>query len=327
MDKYSTLTREELLAISQEQQKEIDELKAEIERMRTPPPNDWHSWMDALLHIMLYPHKSVKIWSEAKLGVQPPRADFVVVNEDKLVDLGFEIFDIFREHNIIEFKSPDDELSVFTICKGIGYVEFYIYVMHENGIDVNLDQVTLTFVRDARPDKLLKELADYVEEGSIEGIYYIKNWSAPDFPIQIIHSAVLKGDKYAGLRVISDDPSVDDIGEMFTIRQYQPVLQHIHLQHIVHIHNETLADTSKKHVATMHVCFQCLEHLRQIHAHFTLQFVGQHDIGIVAIGFKINDVRHIQTKQFVAGIEINQVLLHGSLFLKMMLYCCKYNKK
>ena len=205
----------ELLAIIDEKDKEIDRLKAEIEQYKNPPPNDWHSWIDSLLNIYLHQFESVTIQSEAKLGVQPPRADFVIVNDDQHVDLLLEIFDIFREHNIIEFKSPDDELSLFTLRKGIGYAQFYIYVMHEKGIDIKPDQVTLTFIRDRKPNKLLKELGDHVEPGPVEGIYYI-NWGA-DFPIQIIHSAALKGEKYVGLRTISDDPSIEDIAEMFKL--------------------------------------------------------------------------------------------------------------
>ena len=222
------LSLDEMLSIIEEQKKKIEYLEAETGQIRTSPPSDWHSWIDIVLHMFLHGYKSVKIHSELKLGVQPPRTDFVVVNEDQHVDLELEIFDIFREHNIIEFKSPGDELSIYTICKGIGYVGFYIYVMHRKGIDVDLNQVTLTFVRDTRPDKLLRELADHIEEGPVKGIYYIKNWEIK-YPIQIIHSAALKGEKYAGLRVISNDPSVEDIGEMFkqSSNESDPVIREL----------------------------------------------------------------------------------------------------
>ena len=41
-DDYESLTREELISILREQDK------------NKQPPNDWHSWMDTLLHIMLH---------------------------------------------------------------------------------------------------------------------------------------------------------------------------------------------------------------------------------------------------------------------------------
>ena len=60
--------------IIEEQQRQIEELEAELNKYKNPPPNDWHSLMDAQLHIMLqkyYP--DVDILREFVLGVQPPR--------------------------------------------------------------------------------------------------------------------------------------------------------------------------------------------------------------------------------------------------------------
>lgn len=76
---------------------------------------------------------------------------------------------------------------------------------------------------------------------------------------------------------------------MFTIRQDQTVLQHVHLHDIVHIDDKPLADAGEKHIMSGQARFQGLEHLRQVHAHLALQLVGQHDIGIVAVGFEIHD--------------------------------------
>ena len=212
MDKYSTLTREELLAISQELQKEVDELKAEIEKMRTPPPNDWHSWMDALLHIMLqkyYP--DVDIQREFVLGVQPQRADFIVLRK-KLIDLKFMIFAIFRKYNIVEFKSPSDELSIEVLWKAVGYTGSYIYFMKDKEA-VSDDEVTLTLIRAAKPVKLFRELDGNVEQVE-HGIYYIKNWKV-NFPIQIIVTKELQGDEYAGIRAITKDPKEADVKKIF----------------------------------------------------------------------------------------------------------------
>ena len=42
------------------------------------------------------------------LGAQPPRADFVVVKDEDIIDLGLGVFKGFRRRNILEFKSPDE---------------------------------------------------------------------------------------------------------------------------------------------------------------------------------------------------------------------------
>ena len=67
---------------------------------------------------------------------------------------------------------------------------------------------------------------------------------------------------------------VEGIGEMFTIRQDQTVLQHVHLHDIVHIDDKPLADAGEKHIMSGQARFQGLEHLRQVHAHLALQLVG-----------------------------------------------------
>lgn len=76
--------------------------------------------------ILLNKFDSVDVDREVMLGIQAPRADFIVVNEDKSVDLGLKIFSLFDKHNVAEFKSPDDALNMFTLWKGIGYVGFYL---------------------------------------------------------------------------------------------------------------------------------------------------------------------------------------------------------
>ena len=84
---------------------------------------------------------------ECGLDNQPPRADFLVLMENEIVDLGLEIFRNFREHNLIEFKLPDDALDEGVLWKCVGYVGFYISL---KGIPSS--QVTLTLIRGAKPD-------------------------------------------------------------------------------------------------------------------------------------------------------------------------------
>ena len=142
----------------------------------------------------------------------PPIADFIVVKEDSIVDLGLEVFSFFRKYNIIEFKSPDDELSIFVLWKVMAYAGFFIY---RDRLPDN--EITLTLVRAAKPVKLLKDLEDRgakvidgAVDGPAKGIYTIENWDN-HFPIQIIISTELEGDEYAFFRTISKKPADDDI--------------------------------------------------------------------------------------------------------------------
>ena len=204
---YSALSRDDLVAIILKQQKQIDALT-------NPPQNDWHSWFYTLLNILLYKFRKdhVMVLPEVKLGAMPPIADFIVVKEDSIVDLGLEVFCFFRKYNIIEFKSPDDELSIFVLWKVVGYAGFFI-----NRDRVPDKEITLTLVRSAKPVGLFKELTkqgakiiDGATKGSAKGIYTIENWKV-DFPIQIIVSTELEGEEYAFFRTISKKPADDDI--------------------------------------------------------------------------------------------------------------------
>ena len=202
MKRLSSMSEEELNALTRE------DLIARILELEPPPPNDWHSWMDALLHIVLHPYP-VEIEREIVLVNQPPRSDYLVLMEKEIVDLRLSIFKIFREHNIIEFKDPDDELNMSVFWKCIGYVGFYLSA---KGISAN--QVTLTLIRASKPVRLLKQLSADIEPGGEKGIYYVKNW-LKDVPIQIIVTSELTGPEYAGFRSISKRPKLEDITQMY----------------------------------------------------------------------------------------------------------------
>ena len=97
MKRIADMTPEEIDALTKEQ------LIAWIRELEPPPPTDWHSWMDAMLHIALHKYP-VEIVREYLLGNQPPRADFLILEEEQVIDLGLRIFKIFREH--FEAYSP-----------------------------------------------------------------------------------------------------------------------------------------------------------------------------------------------------------------------------
>ena len=99
MRNYTDLSRDELLKIIEKQDKKIESLI-------NPPPNDWHSWFYSQLMIKLF-NQPAKVEREVVLGAQPPRADFVIITEDDVVDLGLSIFKGYKKHNII--KNETDE--------------------------------------------------------------------------------------------------------------------------------------------------------------------------------------------------------------------------
>ncbi|MDR1560230.1 MAG: hypothetical protein LBS84_11160, partial [Clostridiales bacterium] len=89
---------------------------------------------------------------------------------------------IFKKHNIVEYKSEPDYLSIDDYYKVIAYGGLY----NAFAPNVTIDQITLTFVEYKYPRKLLRHLREERKlkiSNPYEGIYYIQG---DVFPAQII---------------------------------------------------------------------------------------------------------------------------------------------
>ena len=223
---YSALSHDELVAIIKSLQEQNTKLQTQIAETK-PQRNDWHSWMEILFKIVLYRFfkDDVKIFPEVKLGAMPPRLDFLIIQERDLIDLGLDVFKIFKRYNIIEFKNPHDDLDIGALWKTVAYAALFI-----DRDRVPDSEVTLTLIRAAKPIKLfgvLKKGGAVIEDGSTKGIYIVKNWKV-DFPIQIVVSTELRGkDEYALFRTINAKPVDDDIKLIMkmTEKETNPVIK------------------------------------------------------------------------------------------------------
>jgi hypothetical protein len=93
---------------------------------------------------------------------------------------------IFKTENVIEYKSPEDKITVEDFYKVYGYACF-----HASQKQVDVREVTLTFVETRHPQKLIKHLREerkYAVEERESGIYWV---SGDIMPIQIIESKKL----------------------------------------------------------------------------------------------------------------------------------------
>ena len=92
--------------------------RAALKELLATPRSDWHTGFEALLRIETYKYgNSIRLLTEEVLGEEPPRADYVVLIEDKKVEFDKDIFKIFRKHNILEYKNPHDSLNERVIRK------------------------------------------------------------------------------------------------------------------------------------------------------------------------------------------------------------------
>ena len=105
----------------------------------------WHPAFDAALQIELGEEaKYLTFESEHLLSKKPMQIDVLVKNEKK-VKIRKNIGRIFRQHNIIEYKSPEDHLNIDDFYKVYGYTCIYKTEV-EKVNQIPAEELTITFV-------------------------------------------------------------------------------------------------------------------------------------------------------------------------------------
>ena len=116
---------------------------------------------------------------------------------------------IFRTHNIVEYKSPDDSMNEDTFLKVYGYACLY-KAQEKNVNDIPLEDISITLVRKGYPRKLFgwMEAHSYEVIEQYPGIYYV--YREDDFPIQIIVSKYLSKENQKWLTLLDGGLSKND---------------------------------------------------------------------------------------------------------------------
>ncbi len=136
--------------------------------------------------------------------------DVLVLKKERDVDIEYDIGRIFRGHNVIEYKSPDDELSIDDFAKTMSYA--FLYKALGRTIDERpFDDLTATMYRHAYPRELFRRLQEHgaVIEEKYKSVYYVSGMVP--FPVQIIVGRELDPEVYSMLRVLTPGAREEDI--------------------------------------------------------------------------------------------------------------------
>lgn len=142
----------------------------------------WHPGFSAALKMTLESEKEcLEIHEELQLSKKPLQIDILIVKKLKETTIKKSIAKLFRDHNIIEYKAPDDYLSINDFYKVYGYA--CIYQSDTDRVkEVDPETLTLTFVCSHYPREMLKHLKQvrgiHVEKHG-PGIYYLKGDPIP----------------------------------------------------------------------------------------------------------------------------------------------------
>ena len=192
----------------------------------------WHPAFFAGIQIELKDDKeNLSFENEHQLSAKPMEIDVLVIKKEKDVPVRKNIGRIFRKHNIIEYKSPKDYLSIDDFYKVYGYTCFY---KADTGAadEIKANELTMTFVCSRYPSKLLRHLKEkrgYTIEKPEDGIYYIKG---DYFPIQIIVTSKLSETENLWLKNRTDNMKdvrsarklIDDYGKHRENDLYESVM-------------------------------------------------------------------------------------------------------
>ena len=194
-----------------ERKEEIQFHRDRLKALHSSLRSDWHREFEDALQLDIESWKNGSwVIREYTIGEDAPRIDFIVVSGDKLPDDVKEVFRIFRQKNVIEFKGPGDRITRETIRKVIGYVNFYIGTAKPEE-SVKSDNVTASIFTSDGNDKLFDELETegILEKTNNPKIFRVKGMT--DIPFQIVVSGELQGKEYAAYRVLRNKVDEKDV--------------------------------------------------------------------------------------------------------------------
>jgi hypothetical protein len=161
----------------------------------------WHPAFYQAIMLELEQYKDVlQFIPEYPLTTEPLRIDVLIIKKQKGVAIEKNIAAIFRSDNIVEYKSPEDYVSVNDFYKVYGYACLYASLSPQ----VTITDLTITFVESRYPKDLIAHLTEvrgYKVEKNGKGIYTV---NGDIIPIQIIDSKELSATENLWLKDLND---------------------------------------------------------------------------------------------------------------------------
>ncbi len=171
----------------------------------------WHPGFVAAMDMEFKEDREkLELESEHNLNKKPLEIDLLVIKKEKDSEIHNEIGRIFRGHNIMEYKSPKDQLDIDTFYKVSGYAS--LYKSYGKTVDgIKAEDVTISLLREAKP----RELFNYFKTNNVKvempykGIYYIQGISP--FPAQVIVIKELGQEEHMWIKALTDKMKKTDL--------------------------------------------------------------------------------------------------------------------
>ncbi|MCM1124882.1 MAG: hypothetical protein NC429_00240 [Lachnospiraceae bacterium] len=171
----------------------------------------WHPGFVAAMNLEFAKDREGLIFEkEYNLNTKPLEIDLLVIRKNTSVRISNEIGTLFRGHNIMEYKSPEDSLDIDDFYKAGAYAG--LYKSYGRTMDaIKADDVTVSLVREVKPEGLFRYFNEnhYSVSNPYCGIYYIEGKVL--FPTQIVVTGELDEASHIWLGALSESMKKPDM--------------------------------------------------------------------------------------------------------------------
>ena len=259
------------------------------------PAIQWHPAFYAGIQIEFSQEKEkLEFENEHQLGTKPKQIDVLIIKKEPDAKIQKNIGRIFRRYNIIEYKSPEDYISIDDFYQVYGYACFY--KADTNHVDeIKANEITITFVCKNRPRELIKHLRE--ERGfrikGKEGIYTIHG---DYFPMQLILTSRLSKEENFWLRYLTNDlKSVEEANRILSEYEgHRNENNHKSVMNvIVHANKEVFKEATKMCEALLELMKDELDERTKV-AEKTGRIAGERNIKIQLIQTKLSKGKTVE---------------------------------
>ena len=160
----------------------------------------WHPAFIEAIQLELEAYRdSLEFYPEYQLTTEPLRIDCIIIKKSKDTVIEKNIAAMFREVNLLEYKSPGDYVSIKDFYKVYSYACLYASLE-----EYPITNITLSFIESRYPKALLKHLKNvrgYKVEERSPGVYTVKG---DILPIQLIDNRKLSWEENLWLKGLSN---------------------------------------------------------------------------------------------------------------------------
>ena len=178
----------------------------------------WHPGFTAAIQMELkHNWHHLTFEEEHNLSKKPLQIDLLVIKKKQDVAIENKIGAMFQRYNLIEYKSPNDEMGIDVFYKVIAYACLY-KVSADTENNYKAEDITITLIRQRYPRTLVNYLKQQgcTVEKRFPGIYYVTGNIL--FAMQIIVSKQLESNEHIWLHSLQNNISQED---------YQQLLLHV----------------------------------------------------------------------------------------------------